>query len=96
MSMDLKDTRRAVGPLGIAGQFGVVSKSIVLVTDPLFYYLPDFDYGVEQWGPARWSPRVTLIDGDLHILLPQRGDECIVIDDNRHGHWVAEWWPVTP
>lgn len=47
--------------------------------------IPDFDPHL-RWGPCRWQAR-------SDTALPARGDECLVVFDNRREPWIVAWWP---
>lgn len=50
--------------------------------DPMTVVLPDFDTGLHYEIPAsRWTQ-------SRGQTLPQRGDECLVLLDNRGDAWV--------
>lgn len=44
-----------------------------------------FDGSRQRWGPCRWAPGSS---------LPQRGDECLVVFDERETPWVITDAPV--
>lgn len=52
-------------------------------------------YEAEGWddvddGPCPWTPRV---DGDGDVLLPNKGDRCLVAMSDENTPWVVAWWP---
>lgn len=65
--------------------FGIIAKDAADFTALVPVILPDWDEHL-QWGPCRWQARNT-------IDLPQKGDRCLVIFDNRRDPWVTAWWP---
>jgi hypothetical protein len=65
--------------------FGVFSENVVAFTDLARVILPDYDTTL-VWGGCRWQSRDD-------TSLPQKGDECIVMFDNRNQIWVIAWWP---
>ena len=65
--------------------FGTFAKDVMDFTDLAPIIIPDFDTHL-QWGPARWQTRDA-------TTLPQKGDLCLVVFDNRRQPWVIAWWP---
>ena len=54
-------------------------------TEEVFVTIPAFDTQL-RWGPCRWMPR-----GD--ITYPARGDEALVLFDDKKVPWIIAWWP---
>jgi hypothetical protein len=52
---------------------------------PMYVVLPDFS-PTHFWGPAIWQSRDA-------ITLPEEGNICAVMFDNRRNVWVVAWWP---
>jgi len=65
--------------------FGTFSAAVVDIADLASVILPDFDTQL-TWGGCRWQSRDA-------TSLPAKGDECIVMFDNRNQPWVVAWWP---
>ena len=63
---------------------GVVAVAPISVNAPMRVTLTDMPDAL-QFPVARWQGRGT--------DLPIRGDEVLVIFDNRREPWVAVWWP---
>lgn len=64
-------------------------------------FSPDF-----QWGPCVWQPRLEPATVDVSesgeaahlidvpkLLLPKRGDGCLIGFDENDRAWVLSWWP---
>jgi hypothetical protein len=69
-----------------APEYAIVAEDVDDLLDPAFVIFPDFD-PTKRWGPYFWQPRN---DTDL----PQRGDECLVIYDNRRNGRIVWWRPT--
>lgn len=84
------DPRDLLAPniLGQGAHYATVAENAVDFTDEIEVILPDFDDNM-RWGPCRWQSRDA-------IGLPKRGDECLVMFDNRNQPWIVAWWPVWP
>jgi hypothetical protein len=50
-----------------------------------YVILPDFNEN-QAVGPCRWQARDS-------TSLPDKGDDCLVMYDNRGQLWVVAWWP---
>lgn len=77
---------RAPHPSYEGNWFAVVATNADDITDEVEVIIPAFD-PVLRWGPCRWTPR-----GD-QVTFPQRGDECLIVFDNRNIPWITCWWP---
>lgn len=66
--------------------FGTIAKNAANPDDRLEVIVPDLVGTAVRITDARWMPRGALD-------LPVRGDECLVIFDNRQQPWVVAWWP---
>ena len=53
--------------------------------DMAYVTIPAFDPNL-RFGPCRWQAR-------NHIDLPSRGDQALVIFDDRRQPWIVAWWP---
>lgn len=69
----------------IGPHLGVIAVDAANLSDPLPVILPDFDADI-TWGPCRWQSRDA-------ATLPNKGDTCLVIFDNRREPWIVAWWP---
>lgn len=71
---------------------GVIAEDAVHPDDQISVTIPSYDNG-KTFGPSHFAPR-PLQDGT--ILLPSRGDECLVgIDDDGEAH-ILTWWAADP
>ena len=64
------------------GQFATAPGSI---TEKVYVIIPDLDV-YTKFGPCWWQTRDA-------VSLPNVGDKCLVIFDNRQYPWVIAWWP---
>lgn len=94
-------------PAGISGCWaGLIATSPADVTETVEVTLPGFDATV-RFGPCRWQPRVQPQTVDVaetgetahtvtvaELVLPARGDSCLVCFDDNGDPWVAVWWPA--
>lgn len=82
--MDRRDTLedRTVTP---GPHYGTIAKTAVDFTTLLPVVLPDFDETL-QWGPCMWQSRDA-------VSLPQKGDQCLVVFNNRREPVIVMWWP---
>src|SRR5215831_4426508 len=64
---------------------GVIANTITSPSDDLYVTVPAFDGSRVQWGPCPWSPSTA---------LPLRGDDCLVLFDERETPWVMVLAPV--
>ena len=67
------------------GWFGYVAKNVPSLTTAMYVILPSFD-DTAQVGPCRWQSRDD-------VSLPTKGDEVLVVFDERRQPWVVAWWP---
>lgn len=65
--------------------YGQIAKDVADFDERCFVLLPDFAQD-NQLGPCFWQARDS-------VLLPSRGDRCLVVFDNRGQIWVLAWWP---
>lgn len=72
--------------LGPVVLHGTVANSPATPDDDLYVTIIGFDGGRQQWGPCPWSPSTA---------LPERGDDCLVLFDERQTPWVVTLAPVT-
>jgi hypothetical protein len=63
-----------------SGKIAVTPASVNLPTEVT---LNAFDRNL-RWGPAKWQPFGT--------EKPQRGDECLVVFDEKQRPYVVIWW----
>jgi hypothetical protein len=85
---DLKDTRPNPNRPESLGWYGRFAKDVQDISDPAFIVLPDLDER-HLWGPARWQARDA-------VTLPNKGDECMALFDNRRQLWIPSWWTGSP
>lgn len=71
--------------VGISLWFGKFATDVLEFSDKAYILLPDFD-ATKRFGPCFWQSRDD-------ITLPQEGDRCSVMFDNRQQPWVIAWWP---
>jgi hypothetical protein len=64
---------------------GRIANSPGAFDDDLFVTIQSFDGDRVQWGPCSWSPS---------SALPVRGDDCLVLFDEREQPWVMTLAPV--
>jgi hypothetical protein len=65
---------------------GVISTDAADELDPVMVIVAAID-GTIEYGPAPWQPR-------SDAVLPQRGDDCLIVFDNERIPFVIAWWPV--
>lgn len=65
--------------------YGTIAEDIQDMGEQAFVVLPDFADD-KQVGPCFWQARNS-------TDLPQRGDRCVLIFDNRQQPWILSWWP---
>lgn len=66
---------------------GVILDDAAAYDDPVRVVLPDFD-DLRSFGPLSWPSAVT---GEGVPLLPQAGDEALVLFDQDRQPWLARW-----
>lgn len=102
------DDTRDVPEIQLDGSFaGLIANTAALVTDKVFVTVSAFssDY---RFGPCRWMPRVEPQTVNVaespeaahnitvpHLVLPTRGDQCLVIFDESQQPWIAVWEPAS-
>ena len=64
---------------------GVIANDVAALDDELYVTIAGFDGGRQLWGPCAWSPSTT---------LPKRGEECLVLFDERETPWVMALTPI--
>ena len=67
--------------------YGIIAANATDLTDLVPIIIPDFDQNL-TWGPCRWQSRDD-------VSLPAKGDECLVVFDNRRQPWIVAWWPFS-
>lgn len=67
------------------GWFGYVARNVPSLTSLMYVILPSFDDS-QEFGPCRWQSRDS-------SSLPTKGDEVLVLFDDRRQPWVVAWWP---
>lgn len=74
-------------PLDESVQFwyGQIAEDVTDFNVKAMVVLPDFAPNT-QLGPCFWQAR----NG---VDLPERGNRCIVVFDNRQQLWIIAWWP---
>jgi len=65
---------------------GTVAIDVESVDDDVYVTVAAFDGNRQQWGPCEWAPRTA--DG-----LPKRGDDCVVLFDERDTPFVVTTRP---
>jgi len=65
--------------------YGTFAKDVNDFIDLAPVIIPEFDPHL-QWGPCRWQSRDA-------TSLPRKGDQCLIIFDDRREPWVVAWWP---
>lgn len=65
--------------------YGKIAKNVTDLAQFAEITIPEFS-GELRYQRCRWQAR-----GD--VALPLRGDECLVIFDNRNQPWIVAWWP---
>lgn len=78
-------TPKAATPSTVVAVRGIVANSPLTPESELYVLVPSFDGGRQQWGPCAWAPSTA---------LPSRGDDCLVIFDERETPWVITTAPV--
>lgn len=63
---------------------GSIATTVTDFSDRVYITIPEL--GNLRLGPARWQARDA-------VSFPARGDECLVIFDNKNEPWVVVWWP---
>lgn len=81
---DFRDLHRDESGLPQA-VYGLIAKTAADLTTLVPVIIPEFDAHL-QWGPCRWQSRDS-------VSLPQKGDACLVVFDNRREPWIVAWWP---
>ena len=84
--MDFRDHLPDV-PEGRIVWYATIAKDATDLSDLLPVVIPEYDPALE-WGPCRWQARDA-------VSLPNKGDRCLVIFDNRNQPWITAWWPFT-
>lgn len=67
------------------GWFGHVSRNVGSLTTLMYVTLEAHDETTE-FGPCRWQSRDD-------TSLPTKGDEVLVMFDDKRQPWVVAWWP---
>lgn len=65
--------------------YGTIAETPSDFAQEIHVILPEFDTKL-RWGPCRWQARDA-------TSFPERGDECLVVFDNRRVPWIVAWWP---
>jgi hypothetical protein len=53
--------------------------------DGVYVMIPDISEST-KWGPCKWQSRDP-------ISVPENGDPCLVVFDNRMEPWIVSYWP---
>jgi hypothetical protein len=100
--------RRATEDASFADSFygGTIAETASGVADEIQVLLDGWDPSM-RIGPAKWMPRVqpytiNVAQGDeatdeftvAQVVLPSRGDACLVGFDDQHRPWILVWWPA--
>ncbi len=97
---------RAARDQSLDGLFaGTIAETAALVTDQLPVLLDAFDPTL-QFGPCMWMPRlepyvINVAQGAestddftvARLVLPARGNRCLVGFDDLQVPWILVWWP---
>lgn len=67
--------------------YATIATNAIDLSSSVDVTIPAFDKNL-RFGPCRWQSRDA-------TSLPARGDECLVIFDDRKQPWVVAWWPFT-
>jgi hypothetical protein len=67
--------------------FGWFAKDLIDLGERAYVILPDLSTK-NQFGPCFWASRDD-------TTLPNRGDRCCVMFDNRGQVWILAWWPFS-
>jgi hypothetical protein len=67
---------------------GVIAEDAATVNDEIFVVIPDYDIN-QQFGPVKFTPQA-LRDGS-GVLLPTRGDWCLVSFDQDDNAQLMAW-----
>jgi len=67
--------------------FATVATSAGALSDLIEVVIPAFST-THRWGPCRWQSRDD-------TSLPARGDQCLVIFDDKRQPWIVSWWPFS-
>lgn len=86
---------------------GTIAETAATVDQKLQVLLNGWDTAL-RIGPARWQPRVSpqtinVAQGSeatddftvATVVLPSRGDTCLVGFDDQQRPWILVWWPGT-
>lgn len=84
--MSIFDTRPTQESI-VGNWYAVVAKTVTDLSESVYVVIPDFDPDL-QFGPCRWQSRDA-------TSLPARGDEALVVFDNKRRPWVIAWWPFS-
>lgn len=84
---------------------GVIATTPALVSDKVDVTIAAFDSSL-RWGLCRWTPRVAVQVVNVaegaeathnitvaQVVLPVRGNKCLVGFDDNGDPWVVVWWP---
>lgn len=84
---------------------GKIATSAALVSDKVFVTLDSFE-APYQFGPCMWQPRVQPQTVNVaespeaahnitvaQLVLPARGNRCLVVFDENEQPWILVWWP---
>lgn len=76
-------------PASLSGTawYAIVATNATDLSDSLEVVIPAFDKNL-RFGPCRWQSRDA-------VSLPARGDEALVVFDERKQPWIIAWWPFT-
>jgi hypothetical protein len=48
----------------------------------------EIDSAPGKWGPCDWVPK---FDAAGKLVMPQIGDECLVLNDENNNPWIVCW-----
>lgn len=64
---------------------GTIASEPATAAERVYVTVEAFDGGENRHGPCAWTPR--------GALLPEAGDEALVVFDEQGDPWVVAWWP---
>ena len=109
MSAMFEEIQRARGSLDVSldGLYaGTIAETAATVDQQVTVLLNGWDPTM-RIGPCRWMPRVAPVVINVaqgvettddftvaQVVLPARGDACLVGFDDQQTPWIIDWWPA--
>ena len=84
---DLDDELAPATRLSAGAFYAKVAAGASDLSDTLEVIIPGFDTQL-RFQEVYWQSRDD-------VSMPARGDECLVIFDDRRRPWVVAWWPYS-